>query len=248
MYGTTLIKKWIFISLALIACSASSVRAEELSETEVDPYEGFNRTMFAFNQEIDRYVLKPVAQGYNYVMPKFMNIGITNFFNNLDDVETFANSILQGKLHNAVVSLNRVIWNTTFGLAGFIDVATYFGLQNQEEDFGQTLAFYGYENSSYIVWPFLGPSTFRDTLGRAADTYSDPLYYTDELSSTEKLALTGLKVLDIRADLLKVEHLMAGSDPYVFVRNAYLQNRNYLIRDGVVEDAFANDDLDLEDF
>ncbi len=213
-----------------------------------DPYEGFNRAMFSFNEELDYYLLKPVAQSYNFIMPDFANRGVTNFFNNLDDVETLANSILQGKFHNAMVSLNRVIWNTTFGLAGLIDVATYMGLQNEEEDFGQTLAVWGYQNSDYVVWPFLGPSTFRDTLGRAGDRYSDPLYYVEELSDTDRLLIEGVKIVDLRADLLSVESLVTGSDKYSFIRNAYLQNREFLIKDGEVEDSFADEDFDFEGF
>lgn len=215
---------------------------------ERDPYEGFNRAMFSFNEELDYYLLKPIAKTYNFIMPTFANRGVTNFFNNLDDVETFANSILQGKFHNAMVSLNRVIWNTTFGLAGLIDVATYMGLQNEEEDLGQTFAVWGYENSDYIVWPFLGPSTFRDTLGRVGDRYSDPLYYVEELSDTDRLLIEGLKIVDLRADLLSVESLVAGSDKYSFIRNAYIQNREFLIKDGEVKDSFADEDLDFENF
>lgn len=213
-----------------------------------DPYEGFNRAMFTFNKTIDTYALRPVAQAYDFVTPEFVDQGITNFFGNLDDVETFANSLLQAKFHNAMVSLNRVIWNTTLGLAGFIDVATYFDLRADEEDLGQTFAVWGYEQSDYLVLPFLGPSTFRDTLGRVGDRYSDPLYYYDELSDTDRLMITGLKVVDLRSDLLDVEGLMKGGDEYIFLRNAYLNNRDYLIRDGVIEDAFSDDSLDIEDF
>jgi len=213
-----------------------------------DPYEGFNRAMFSFNTTLDEYALRPVAQAYDYVMPELVDQGITNFFNNLDDVETFANSLLQAKFHNAMVSLNRVIWNTTLGLAGLIDVATYFDLRAEEEDLGQTLAVWGYEQSDYLVLPFLGPSTFRDTLGRVGDRYSDPLYYYDDLSDTDRLLIQGLKIVDLRADLLAVDGLMKGGDQYVFLRNAYLNNREYLIKDGAIEDAFADESIDIEDF
>ncbi|KZZ40728.1 hypothetical protein A3758_08410 [Oleiphilus sp. HI0118] len=233
-----------FALLMLITLSASAVEDEE----DVDPYEGFNRAMFSFNEQLDIYLAKPVAQFYDFVMPSFLNQGVTNFFNNLDDVETFANSLLQGKFHNSVVTLNRVIWNTTVGLAGFIDVATHFGLRNDEEDFGQTLAVWGYENSAYVVWPFFGPSTIRDSFGRAADTYTEPLNYVESFSTVERLAIQGLKYTDLRADLLSVEGLITGNDPYIFIRNAYLQNREFLIRDGAVVDEFAADDLYLEDF
>ena len=228
----------------LATFSVSALEGEE----NVDPYEGFNRVMFSLNEQLDTYIFKPVAQVYEYVMPSFLNQGVTNVFNNLDDVETLANSILQGKFHNAVVTLNRVIWNTTFGLAGLIDVATYFDLRNDEEDFGQTLAVWGYESSAYVVWPFFGPSTIRDTFGRAGDTYTEPLNYVEGLSTEERIAIQGLKYTDLRADLLSVEGLITGNDPYIFIRNAYLQNREFLILDGDVVDDFASEDFDFDDF
>jgi len=211
-----------------------------------DPYESFNRSIFSFNQAADRYVLKPAAQAYQYVTPDFVDKGVTNFFNNLDDVETFANSLLQGKFHNAVVTLNRIIWNTTVGLFGLIDVATPFGLVNDEEDFGQTLAAWGYEDSNFIMLPLLGPSTFRDFTGVLVDGAAfDGLAYIEELNDDERWMLLGLKVVDLRADLLEAERLMTGGDRYVFLRNAYLQNRDYLINDGEIEDHFADDDFEV---
>ena len=239
-------EKGFFLALLLIMLTSFSVSANE--DEDVDPYEGFNRAMFSFNEQLDTYLFKPVAQAYEFLMPSFLNQGVTNVFNNLDDVETLANSILQGKFHNAVVTLNRVIWNTTFGLAGLIDVATYFELRNDEEDFGQTLAVWGYESSAYVVWPFFGPSTIRDTFGRAGDAYTEPLNYVDGLSSEERIAIQALKYTDLRADLLSVEGLVTGNDPYIFIRNAYLQNREFLIRDGAVEDDFASEELYLDDF
>ena len=240
-------EKGLFLALLLLFPLSSAVMAVQ-EEEDIDPYEGFNRAMFSLNEELDAYLFKPVAQVYEFVMPPFLNQGVTNFFNNLDDVETLANSILQGKFHNAMVTLNRLIWNTTIGLAGFIDVATYFELRNDEEDFGQTLAVWGYQSSAYIVWPVFGPSTIRDTFGRAGDTYTEPLNYVEGLSDEERFAIQALKYTDLRADLLSVEGLMTGSDPYIFIRNAYLQNREFLIRDGEVVDDFASEDLDFEDF
>lgn len=240
---------------AMLAMCAALVQAEDFESFEEepsveDPYEGFNRTMHNFNDKADKYVLKPIAKGYQAVTPDFVDEGVTNFFNNLGDVDTFFNSILQGKFHNAVVTLNRVIYNTVFGLGGVIDVATYFGLENEEEDFGQTLAVWGYEESAYLVLPFLGPSTFRDLGGRVVDQFSyDPLDDLAELSDEERMALFALNIVDKRADLLAAENLLVGGDPYVFLRNAYLQNREFLIKDGDVEDSFADDDFEeLEGF
>lgn len=210
-----------------------------------DPFEPFNRSMYTFNDTADRYVLKPVAKAYRFVTPDFLDEGITNIFDNLGDVDTFINSLFQGKFHNATVTLNRIIYNTVFGLGGFFDVATSFGLVNEEEDFGQTLAVWGYEDSRYLVLPFLGPSTVRDFGGFVVDSVLyDPLDEIGHLEDRERLALMVLKIIDKRADLLAAEHLMVGGDPYVFLRNAYLQNRNFVIKDGEVEDSFADDDFE----
>lgn len=213
-----------------------------------DRIESFNRAIFKFNDKADQYVLKPTAQAYRFVTPGFVDEGITNFFKNLDDIETFINSLFQLKFHNAIVSLNRIIYNTTFGLAGFIDVASGFGLYNEEEDFGQTLGYWGYEESTYLVLPLLGPSTIRDFSGVIADSVLDPVSYSDEIHRDARLAATGVKVIDLRADLLSVENLQISHDRYAFIRNAFLQNREYLIKDGQVEDPFANDEVNYDDF
>jgi len=234
-----------FNVLALVL--AVPVQAQQYEE--YDRFESFNRAMFSFNEQADKYILKPVAQGYKFVTPKIVNEGITNIFNNLGDVETFANSLLQAKFHNAVVTLNRIIYNTTFGLGGFFDVATSFGLQNDEEDFGQTLAVWGYETSSYLVIPLLGPSTFRDFGGRVVDSYFDPLRYIDDVDDDAVGVSLVIKVVDKRADLLGAENLLLGTDRYNFVRSAFYQNREFLINDGEVNDPFASEDFeDYEDF
>ena len=248
-----------FLAMVLVASAIAeedpfSDTGDSFAEPEAaqveDRFESFNRSMFSFNEKADRYVLKPVAKAYQTVTPKFLDEGITNVFNNLGDVDTFFNSLLQGKFHNAVVTLNRVIYNTVFGLGGFFDVATSFGLINDEEDFGQTLAVWGYEESSYLVLPFLGPSTVRDFGGFVVDNVSyDPLDEIENLNDDERYMLMALNLIDKRADLLAAEHLMVGGDPYVFLRNAYLQNRNFLIKDGEIEDNFADEEFEeLEGF
>lgn len=241
-----------FASVLMLFVMSFSVDAEEqefrAAGHESDRIETINRFFFTFNDRADKYLVKPSAKVYRYVTPDFVDRGITNIFNNLGDVETFVNSLFQLKFHNAMVSLNRVIYNTTFGLAGFFDVATSFGLHNQEEDFGQTLGYWGYEESTYLVLPFLGPSTLRDFSGQLVDSAFDPLIYDDDIHRDTLLAAKGLKLLDLRADILAAENLQLSDDRYAFIRNAYLQNREYLIKDGKVEDAFANDDIDYDDF
>ena len=244
------------VSAACLAQMDEAVQSQHSAQSEEifapphpsDRIESFNRAVFKFNDQADKYILKPAAKTYQFLTPSLIDEGITNFFKNLDDVETFINSIFQLKFHNAIVSLNRVIYNSTFGLAGFIDVATGFGLKNDEEDFGQTLGYWGYEESTYLVIPFLGPSTVRDFSGIVIDSVLDPVSYNDEIHRDARLMATGVKVVDLRADLLSVENLQLSQDRYAFIRNAFLQNREYMINDGDVEDPFANDDINYDDF
>lgn len=242
----------LIFSLILALVSTKNAFANEQEffapSHESDRFESMNRAIFKFNDNADEYLVKPVAKVYRYVTPNFVDKGITNIFKNLDDIETLINSLFQLKFHNAVVTLNRVIYNTTFGLGGFFDVATSFGLNNNEEDFGQTLGYWGYEESTYLVLPFLGPSTVRDLSGRVVDSTFDPLLYSDSIDRDMRLMATGLKLLDLRADLLAAENLQLSQDRYAFFRNAYLQNRTYLIQDGVIEDSFSNDDIDYGSF
>lgn len=220
----------------------------ESIDSEADRFESFNRTMFRLNDRMDKYIAKPIAKGYQFVTPKIVDTAVTNFFNNLDELETFANSIFQAKLHNTIVSLNRFIYNSIFGIFGLIDVATPMGLQSSEEDFGQTLAYWGHTDSTYLFLPVFGPTTARDFGGTFVDAYANPLMYADGLTSMEKAAISGLELVDKRADLLAAENLLFEEDRYLFIRNAYLQNRQYLINDGKVEDPFADEDIDYDDF
>jgi phospholipid-binding lipoprotein MlaA len=243
---------FLVISFTLTALVSSNGFASEeefySSGHESDRIESVNRFVFKFNDKADQYIVKPVAKVYRYVTPVFVDRGITNIFQNLDDVETFVNSLFQFKFHNAIVTLNRIIYNTTFGLGGFFDVATTFGLYNHEEDFGQTLGYWGYQESTYLVLPFLGPSTVRDFSGRFVDAAFDPLVYSDDIHRDKRLLAKGLKLIDLRADLLAAENLQLSDDRYAFFRNAYLQNRDYLIKDGVIEDSFTNDGIDYDSF
>lgn len=232
--------------LLVLASGWASADAPQFEES--DPLESWNRFVFSFNDRADRYVLKPVAEGYRYITPKVVNEGISNFFSNISDVRTIGNSLLQGKLHNAVVALNRVIYNTSFGVLGLIDVSTGFGLRADDEDFGQTLGVWGWEESSYLMLPILGPSTVRDLGGRFADGWSESRL-TDDVHEDALITAQVLKVVDMRADLLGAENLLLDTDRYTFIRNAFMQNRDYLINDGVVDDPFADESFDdYEDF
>jgi phospholipid-binding lipoprotein MlaA len=207
---------------------------------EVDPWQGYNRAMFSFNDTVDRYTLKPLAKGYVFITPKFVRKGVSNALSNVGEVPSILNGILQGKPSKAGRDTGRLLINTTLGIAGIFDVATHLGLPSMgREDFGQTLAVWGVDQGPYIVLPFLGPSTARDTVALPAGWYADPRTHIDH-RRTEN-AVLAVTLLDMRAELLDLEGHITG-DRYTFVRDAYLQRRIYLINDGQVEDAFGWDD------
>lgn len=215
-----------------------------------DPYESWNRGVFAFNETIDRWFLKPVAQTYRTLTPPVVDRGVTNFFNNLTEVRNFINSLLQLKGESAVVAAGRFTYNTVFGLGGLFDVATAFDLPERPEDFGQTLGYWGAGSGPYLMIPFLGPSTPRHFGGMATDGFVFPSLW-DTAESPEVYYARALELVDKRADLIPAEGFISG-DTYTFVRNAFLQRREFLINDGkVTEDPFASgddEDLMLEDF
>ncbi|MDY7559735.1 VacJ family lipoprotein [Pseudomonas sp. 10B1] len=200
-----------------------------------DPWEGVNRVIFRFNDTLDMYALKPLAQGYEFITPRFVEDGIHNFFNNIGDVRNFANDVLQAKPHAAGVDTARLLLNTTLGVAGFIDVGTRMGLQRNDEDFGQTLGYWGVSSGPYVMLPLLGPSTVRDGLARFPDTYDSPYHYMNDISWRN--SLEALDIVDTRASLLSAEKLING-DKYTFIRNAYLQSREFKVKDGKVKDDF----------
>lgn len=207
---------------------------------EVDPWQSYNRAMFSFNDTVDRYTLKPLAKGYVFITPKFVRTGVSNVLSNVGEVPSILNGILQGKPEKAGRDTGRLLINSTLGLAGIFDVAKHLGLPSLgREDFGQTLAVWGVDQGPYIVLPFLGPSTARDTVALPAGWYTDPRAYIDH-QRTKNVTL-GVTLLDTRAELLDLEEHITG-DRYTFVRDAYLQRRVFLINDGEVEDAFGWDD------
>lgn len=224
-----------------------------------DPWEDWNREVFEFNETLDKYAAKPVAQAYRNVAPQVVDDAITNVFSNLGDPINALNALLQGKFVQALSDTGRFIVNSTIGVLGIFDVATPMGLEKHNEDFGQTLAVWGVESGPYLYLPVLGPSTVRDASGLAVDIYAfsdlDPLAQSiDEQRTYYSTVFT--KYVDIRADLLTVEGLVIG-DKYSFLRTIYFQRRNFLIHDGAggallneAEDAFDDfvDDFDDEEF
>lgn len=203
--------------------------------TEDDPWEGFNRVVFKFNDTLDTYALKPIAQGYQFITPQFLEDGIHNMYRNVGDVRNLANNVLQVKPHAAGVDTARLLMNTIIGVGGFFDVGTKMGLQRNDEDFGQTLGYWGLSSGPYLVLPLLGPSTVRDALGIYPDSYAEPYRYMHDVSARNTVA--GMKIIDARANLLSAEKLITG-DKYIFIRNAYLQSREFKVKDGQVVDDF----------
>lgn len=213
-----------------------------------DPLESVNRSIFAFNEVVDSNVARPVARGYNRITPEPVNDSVTNFFSNISEPGNILNSLLQGKGEAALISTGRFIFNTTFGLLGLVDVANYMELPEQDEDFGQTFGYWGVDTGPFLMLPFLGPSTVRDSAGMGVDYVVPDLM--DEVETPERYYLYGLYGIDLRASLLRYEDQITG-DRYTFMRNAYLQRRQYQVNDGKVEDdPFADDDEDmmLDDF
>ena len=217
---------------------SSSLYAEDIN----DPFEDINRVTFEFNESLDRNFLKPVAQTYSKA-PKPIKKGVTNFFNNLEEVETTVNQVLQGKPKLALNDLTRFVINSTIGFGGFIDVATKIGLTRHEEDFDQTLALWGVPSGPYIMLPALGPSSLRDTLSRPFSSFLSVTFHMTE--SDVNIALKGIDALETRERLLEIESLIYG-DRYDFVKDSYIQYLNYEVKDGVdVEDEFLEE---MDDF
>jgi phospholipid-binding lipoprotein MlaA len=217
---------------SLLVAGAVSIMLSQPSvaaDVEVDPWEGFNRAMFSFNDGLDTYALKPVSQGYKAIMPDIAETGVSNFFGNLSDVGTLLNNLLQGKFSNATQDFARIAFNSTFGLAGLIDVATPMGIEKHDEDFGQTFGYWGVESGPYLVLPFFGPTTVRDGIGRVPDYLVDPVRQLDDNGARNAMYAT--RIINDRAELLEAEKLISG-DKYTFIRDAYLQKRAFSIVDG----------------
>ena len=219
--------------LAFTGLLCISVLAQAASED--DPWESFNRPIFTFNDTLDTYALKPLAQGYQAITPQFLEDGIHNMFANVGDVGNLANNLLQGKLEAAGIDTSRVLFNTTFGLLGFFDVASKMELRKSDEDFGQTLGVWGVGSGPYVVLPLLGPSSGRDAVAKVPDSLLGPYPYINDVPARN--LIHGVEVVDTRANLLSAEKLISG-DKYVFIRNAYLQNREFKVTDGQVVDDF----------
>lgn len=214
----------MLLSLALLGCATNG--------DPRDPLEPLNRGIYKFNDVVDKAVVKPVATGYKEAMPDLVRTAVGNFFSNLDDVLVLLNDLLQFKLDQAASDFSRLAWNTSVGIAGLIDVATPMELPKHNEDFGQTLGYWGVGNGPYLVLPFFGPSTLRDTVGKAVDIHFDPV--VQHTPVPERNSAIAVHTVDARARMFDAEKVLdeAAIDRYVFLRDAYLQRRRGLVYDG----------------
>lgn len=221
-----------FKKLLGVAVVAGLLTGCATSGNPKDPIEGFNRAMFAFNDGLDTVLIKPVAKGYDAVLPAPVRTGVTNFFGNIADLFIGVNNLLQGKPDQALSDFGRVVINSTIGILGLFDVATEAGLEKHEEDFGQTFGRWGVGDGAYVVIPFFGPRTVRDTVGLVLDVKADPVANLSDVATRN--SLLALRVIDNRADLLPADKVIeeAALDKYSYIRDGYLQRRRNLIHDG----------------
>jgi phospholipid-binding lipoprotein MlaA len=234
----------VLLMVVVLLCSGCATTGPDGVEN-IDPFERTNRAIYRFNDGLDRTILKPVAKGYRKVTPAFLRRGVGNFFANLYDLNGAVNALLQARIPEAGRNTWRFILNTTAGLLGFIDVATPAGVEPYRTDFGHTLSIWGADSGAYLMVPFFGPRTVRSGVGSLFDTVASVQWQLDRKTA---YALFALEVIDARAALTDAEELITG-DRYIFIRDAYLQQREYFVNEGVVEDSFGDDvddDFDWE--
>ena len=229
------------LTLALVGCATQP----NAKRDPRDPFEGFNRASYKFNDALDRAVLKPAAKGYKAITPQFVETGVGNFFSNLGQPTVILNDLLQAKFKPARNDTGRFLMNTTVGIGGLFDPASKAGLDRNDEDFGQTLGKWGVPSGPYLMVPFFGPSTVRDGFGSAVGVYSNPLHYVDD--DAWRYGLQGVNLVDSRARRLPLDDTLSQTyDKYGFIRNAYLQQREYQVTDGAAPPP-KFDDEPLED-
>jgi phospholipid-binding lipoprotein MlaA len=208
-----------------------------------DPFERVNRATYKFNDTVDRAVLKPVAKGYKKVTPGFVQTGVANFFSNLEQPTVIISDLLQAKFKPAFSDTGRFLMNTTIGLGGLLDPATSAGLDRNDEDLGQAFGKWGIGPGPYLMVPLFGPSDLRDGIGSIGQVYTDPVHYVER--DAWRYSINGVGVINLRAGLLETDQALANTfDKYAFIRNAYLQRREYLVTDGAVTPSIDEEPLE----
>ena len=224
-------------TIALSGCASTSVKDQPQAANQVDPYENINRKIFNFNDRVDNYVAEPISDAYKFITPQFVQTGVFNFFNNLKNINVVLNDVLQAKFQQGAADTGRFAINSTVGLGGLFDVAKNVGLEQNDEDFEQTLAVWGVPQGSYLVIPFLGPSTARGIPGTVFDTAANPVTYIG-------MPVQLVSMLNARANAEGALKFIdeAALDPYVFTRESFLQWRKHLASDGKSEDLSGFED------
>ena len=229
----------LFLILLLFSTNLTFSNSEEVNN---DPWENLNRKTHKFNMTLDDYVIRPIAETYDFIIPEFVQTGFSNVFDNLGAPVSAANNLIQFKPVGFITETSRFILNSTFGIFGLFDVASRLGIKERNEDFGQSLGHWGFASGPYLVIPFFGPSSARDGFSLAPDYYLRPDLVRFEDNKSD-LALNGLSVVNLRAGLLSISDL-SGNDQYSFYRDAYLQRREYEINDGKIDDSLFDDEFD----
>jgi phospholipid-binding lipoprotein MlaA len=226
------------LSLTLAGCAT----APNAKRDPRDPFEPVNRVTYRFNDAVDRAVLKPVAKGYKKVAPQFVRTGVSNFFDNLDQPTVILSDLLQAKFKPALSDTGRFVLNTTIGIGGFLDPASAAGLDRNDEDLGQAFGKWGIPAGPYLVIPLMGFSDVRDGIGSIGEIYTNPTHYVER--DAWRYSITGLGVIDMRTGLLDTEQALQNTfDKYAFIRNAYLQRREYQVTDGAVAPPPVDEDV-----
>ena len=250
-------KNWAKLAIGSIFIIVSTGCATSSKDSR-DPLESWNRDVQWFNDKFDQYAMKPVAKGYNWIMPEFADQGVSNFFSNLNDISVTVNDLLQFKLAQTGMDGSRFLINSTAGIGGLFDVASMIDLPKHHEDFDQTLGVWGIPPGPYLVLPLLGPSSPRGVTGLVGDAALNPATYvgfgsfpgmSNGVETAISIGMYALNAIDKRADNLATEKVVseaASEDRYDFIKNAYFQRRNYLVNDGNVPDADIDTDIDSE--
>ncbi len=233
----SLLFKFIILTASMLLTGCATTSQDSAVN---DPFEGYNRAMFSINDVVDTSLIKPIAQGYDTVIPTGISQGVSNFFNNLEDITVILNDLLQLKFDQAWHDTGRFALNTTVGFGGVLDIATLAGHKKNNEDFGQTLGVWGVQPGPYFVLPIFGPSNIRDSVGLLADIYTNPI---NQDHRPTRNALLATAIIDRRASFLGISNVVeeAALDKYSYVRNAFMQRRLNLIYDGTPPE----DDFDV---
>ena len=233
----------IFALIFLSGCSYQN----ELINDPVDPLEIRNRSIYAFNENLDAVILEPAADGYDYITPIFLQKGFNNFFDNINYPVTIINQLLQGNIGGSLQDTLRFTINSSIGLLGLFDPASSMGLPEHDEDFGQTLAVWGIKEGPYLMLPFFGPKTLRSLAGDLTDVFFNPLLNIDDTNLKMKANI--INILQDRSDLSTFEEELDNSfDPYQYIKDSYIQNRKYKIYNGDIAEDDEELDFDFDDF